>query len=196
MSSNAVVDRDIECWENAVTPIRFAVNVFVPGFVPVSTHPTSDVNHVWPQLPFKNHAVHPSASGFAGLLYHQKWFLDTILRECGSAQPMLVLYRWRLARSGTHFTAKRLVLSSGPAASIFRLLFQSFCPVGYNPWGDFWELGSVALGTVGVVKGKRKIGNGQIKQENSVENSDSKNTLTPWIFEVSVPVDPGVEPLG
>ena len=124
-----------------VTWTQLVVNVLVPGSTPESTHPVSDVSRFWPPLPFKNHAVHPSASGFAGLLYHQQWFLDAILRECGLAQPMLVLYRSRLARSETHFTAERLVPSSGPAAlheSIFRPLSRSFClhpQVGYDPWG-------------------------------------------------------------
>ena len=39
---------------------------------------------------------------------------------------------------------------------------------------DFWELGSVALGTFGVAKGKRRIWDGRIKQENSAEISIAK----------------------
>ena len=39
---------------------------------------------------------------------------------------------------------------------------------------DFWELGSVALGTVGLGKRKRKIGNSRIKRENSVEIAVAK----------------------
>ena len=39
---------------------------------------------------------------------------------------------------------------------------------------DFWGLGSVALGTVGVGKGERKVGNVRIKKENSVKITIAK----------------------
>lgn len=80
--------------------------------------------------------------------------------------------RAREAHSGTDFTAKGLVISSGPASphgSIFHPLSIRICR-----WDtirilglDFWELEPAALGTARVDKRNRKIGYGQFKRENT-----------------------------
>lgn len=59
--------------------------------------------------------------------------------------------------------------------------------VGYDPF-EFLGVKPVALGTVGMCKGKRKIGNSQVEWETRVGIYNGKNALAPRIFEVSVPL--------